>query len=52
MGPDQDKVRAIAEQVRTVMLNNTSMRQVNTDWGERVPTVHFVLDQDRLHALA
>jgi multidrug efflux pump subunit AcrB len=50
MGPDQDKVRAIAEQVRTVMLNNTSMRQVNTDWGERVPTVHFVLDQDRLHS--
>jgi len=50
MGPQEDKVRAIAEQVRQVMLKNTSMRQVNTDWGERVPTVHFVLDQDRLHA--
>jgi multidrug efflux pump subunit AcrB len=27
-----------------------ALRQVNTDWGERVPTVHFVLDQDRLRA--
>lgn len=51
MGPDQAKVRAIAEQVRVVMLKNSNMRQVNTDWGERVPTVHFVLDQDRLRAM-
>lgn len=51
MGPDEGKVRAIAEQVRGIMLKNSSMRQVNTDWGERVPTVHFVLDQDRLRAI-
>ncbi|MET0241123.1 MAG: efflux RND transporter permease subunit [Sphingobium sp.] len=51
MGPDQTRVRAIAEQVRGVMLRNGNMRQVNTDWGERVPTVHFVLDQDRLRAI-
>jgi multidrug efflux pump subunit AcrB len=51
MGPQEDKVRAIAEQVRQVMLRNAKMRQVNTDWGERVPTVHFVLDQDRLRAI-
>jgi len=51
MGPDQNKVRAIAEQVRSVMLKNDSLRQVNTDWGERVPTVYFVLDQDRLRAM-
>lgn len=50
MGPDADRVREIAEQVKGVMLRNNSMRQVNTDWGERVPTVHFVLDQDRLRA--
>ncbi|MGR4863611.1 efflux RND transporter permease subunit [Caulobacter sp. LARHSG274] len=50
MGPDVAQVRGIAEQVRTVMLRNDAMRQVNTDWGERVPTVHFVLDQDRLRA--
>ncbi|WP_420382174.1 efflux RND transporter permease subunit [Novosphingobium sp.] len=51
MGPDQTKVRAVAEKVRDVMQANPSMRQVNTDWGERVPTVHFVLDQDRLRAI-
>jgi multidrug efflux pump subunit AcrB len=51
MGPEEDKVRAIAEKVRTVMLQNASMRQVNTDWGERVLTVHFVLDQNRLDAM-
>lgn len=51
MGPEQAKVRAIAEQVRALMLKNPGMRQVNTDWGERVPTVHFVLDQDRLRAM-
>lgn len=50
MGPDPDRVRGIAEQVKGVMLRNEGMRQVNTDWGERVPTVHFVLDQDRLRA--
>ncbi len=51
MGPDAAKVREIAEQVRGVMLANAAMRQVNTDWGERVPTAHFVLDQDRLRAI-
>jgi multidrug efflux pump subunit AcrB len=50
MGPDADRDREIAEQVKGVMLRNEGMRQVNTDWGERVPTVHFVLDQDRLRA--
>ncbi|HEY4089957.1 MAG TPA: efflux RND transporter permease subunit [Luteibacter sp.] len=50
-GPDEGKVRAIAAQVRDVMQKNPSMRTVNTDWDERVPTVHFVLDQDRLQAI-
>ena len=27
------------------------MRTVNTDWGERVPTLRFSLDQDRLQSL-
>jgi multidrug efflux pump subunit AcrB len=49
-GPDANRVRDIAEQVKGVMLSNAGMRQVNTDWGERAPTVHFVLDQDRLRA--
>lgn len=51
MGADETKVREIAEEVRGTMLNNAAMRQVNTDWGERVPTMHFVIDQDRLQAM-
>lgn len=50
-GPQEDTVRQIAQQVRQVMQENPSMRQVNTDWGERAPTLHFVLDQDRLRAI-
>lgn len=49
-GPDAAQVRALADRVRTVMLRNPDLRQVNTDWGERAPTLHFVLDQDRLRA--
>jgi multidrug efflux pump subunit AcrB len=51
MGPDPAKLRAIANQVQDVMRANPHTRQVNQDWGERVPTVHFVLDQDRLRLI-
>jgi multidrug efflux pump subunit AcrB len=50
-GPDVDQVRAIAEKVRAIMVDDTMMRTVNTDWGERAPTLHLVLDQDRLRAI-
>lgn len=50
-GPDIEQVRAISEKVKAIMLATPQMRTVNTDWGERVPTVHFVLDQDRLRLL-
>ena len=33
------------------MLANPHTRQVNQDWGERAPTVHFVLDQARLQLI-
>jgi multidrug efflux pump subunit AcrB len=51
MGPDLDKDRSIAAQVQAVMLANPHTRQVNLDWGERAPTVHFVLDQARLQLI-
>jgi len=50
-GPDVTKVRAIAEQVRAILVKDPMMRTVNTDWGERVPELHLVLDQDRLRAM-
>jgi multidrug efflux pump subunit AcrB len=48
MGPDPDTLRDIAARVRTVMQASALMRTTNTDWGGRVPTLRFSLDQDRL----
>jgi multidrug efflux pump subunit AcrB len=50
-GPDIDQVRAIAQRVKTIMQADPMMRTVNADWGERVPTLHLVLDQARLRAM-
>ena len=50
-GPDLATVRSIAAQVQAVMQADPMMRTVNADWGDRVPALHFVLDQDRLQAL-
>jgi multidrug efflux pump subunit AcrB len=50
-GPDIAQVRAIAERVKTVMRADPMMRTVNLDWGDRVPAMRLVLDQDRLRAL-
>ncbi len=51
MGPDPDTVRAIAGKVEAVMQASPMMRTVNTDWGPRVPTLHFTLNQHRLQAV-
>ena len=51
MGPDESKLREIAGQVEDVMRANPHTRLVNKDWGERAPTVHFVLDQQRLQLI-
>nr|WP_256506040.1 efflux RND transporter permease subunit [Cupriavidus sp. WGlv3] len=50
-GPDAQTLRQIAAEVRHVMDASPMMRTVNTDWGERVPTLHFTLQQDRLQAV-
>lgn len=51
MGSDPERLRTIAGEVQAVMRANPHTRQVNQDWGERTPTVHFVLDQDRLQLM-
>jgi len=51
MGPDPATLRDIASKVESVMQASPLMRTVNTDWGTRVPTLHFALDQDRLQAV-
>jgi multidrug efflux pump subunit AcrB len=44
-------VREIADQVEEVMRANPHMRQVNRDWTQRMPTVRYILDQDRLRLI-
>ncbi|MFZ6721661.1 efflux RND transporter permease subunit [Undibacterium sp. Ji49W] len=51
MGPDPDKLRTISAQVESVMHASPMLRTVNTDWGPRVPALHFTLDQDRLQGV-
>lgn len=51
VGPDPNKLREIAAEVEAVLHASPMMRTVNTDWGPRVPTLHFTLDQDRLQAV-
>ncbi|MEY8773242.1 efflux RND transporter permease subunit [Erwinia sp. ACCC 02193] len=51
MGPDPATLREIADKVEKVMQASPMMRTVNTDWGPRVPTLHFTLNQDRLQAV-
>src|SRR5437867_4202387 len=51
MGPDPDKLRDIAAQALDVMQASPLMRTTNSDWGERVPTLRFGLDQDRLQSI-
>ncbi len=51
MGPDPTILREIADKVDKVMQASPMMRTVNTDWGPRVPALHFTLNQDRLQAV-
>lgn len=51
MGPDPNTLRAIADKIEAVMQASPMMRTVNSDWGPRVPTLHFTLNQDRLQAV-
>ncbi len=49
-GPDVEQVHDIADRVKAVLQASPMMRTVNTDWGSRVPVLHFTLDQNRLQA--
>src|SRR5437879_2127571 len=51
LGPDPDKLRDIAAQALAVMHASPLMRTTNSDWGERVPSLRFALDQDRLQSI-
>jgi multidrug efflux pump subunit AcrB len=50
-GYDVDKVRDIAEQVRTVMAANPHTRNVNLKWNEKSKIMHLAIDQDKVRKL-
>jgi multidrug efflux pump subunit AcrB len=51
IGPNTNKVREIAYQVRDVMKENPNVRDVQLDWNEQSPYLKLVVDQDRARAL-
>ncbi|WP_341667612.1 efflux RND transporter permease subunit [Alcaligenes sp. SDU_A2] len=50
-GPQLAPLRTIAEQAMDIMRSDPAMRQVNVDWGERVPVMKLDIDPERLQAL-
>lgn len=51
IGPDANKVREIAYQVRDVMKQNKNVKDVQLDWNEQSPYLKLVVDQDRARAM-
>ncbi|WP_085315911.1 efflux RND transporter permease subunit [Derxia lacustris] len=49
-GPDPDRVRAIAEEVKTTMRGNPNTLGVNDNWNESVKTLRVEVDQDKARA--
>ncbi len=50
-GTEVDKVRAIADQVKTVMNRNPNVIGLNDNWNESVKSLRIDLDQDKLRVL-
>ncbi len=50
-GPDPDQLRRIAAEVSEVVRANPNTVAVNTDWGDRTPSVTLQFDNDRLRLL-
>jgi multidrug efflux pump subunit AcrB len=51
MGPDPTILRGLTDRVEGVMRANPNTRDVYQDWGERVPSLHITLDQQRLQLI-
>lgn len=51
MGPDPQKLYELSEQALAIMKTVPDVRQPSRDWGDRVPVIRFVPDQDRLNLI-
>jgi multidrug efflux pump subunit AcrB len=50
-GPDPLVLRQLADEVKSVMRQNSNTRQVNDNWNESVKVLHFEVDQDKARVL-
>jgi len=51
VGPDPDKLRTVAEDVRKVMAQNPKILDPHLNWGEQVKSIRLEVDQDRARSL-
>ena len=51
MGPDPQRVRAYADQVKALLRAHPAMRGVNDNWNEQIKTLRLEIDQDKARAL-
>jgi multidrug efflux pump len=51
VGPDTQKVREVAYQIREVMRADKRLIEPQLDWNEQTPYLKLVVDQDRARAL-
>lgn len=50
-GYDADRVRRIAEQMRTMMSANPNLWNINLDWEQKTKVMRLVIDQDKARLL-
>ena len=50
-GQDNQKVRAVADEVAAILRADPHVRRVNQDWGERLKRVRVDVDQDKARQL-
>lgn len=50
-GYDIDKVKSIANQVASIMREDSNIYNVNMNWQEKSKTLHLELDQDKLRSM-
>ncbi len=51
IGPDALEIRAIAQQVKDVMLTNPHTHDPHLEWDERAPILHIEIDNQRLRLM-
>ena len=51
IGDNPDTLRAIADQVKTIVRADPAMRGVNDNWSEQVKSLNLAIDQQRARAL-